>query len=266
MGISLGSTSGIGRMVTAIIGLLVMAVIALQFAPNVLLGVDTMFLEGKKALVLNGERMTRVVEKQSSPNDNADASWNNAASSAITTLTLTSATVGACQTDFTAYGLAENKSYYTPEGEEFATAAKTVPLAACAISDPSRSTVGVGGIWLLLVQVIGVVLIVGPIGFLAWMGTSWVRSAGMGGVGSIALIIGAVVGVVIIAETLATLFAPLDELVEMVSGQRLAMFQEGIGTITRELANFYVIGLAAALIGLGMLYWRTKGSGGMGGV
>lgn len=260
---AIGSFSGIGRIVTAIIGLLIMAVIALQFSPNVLMSINGMYMQGQSAAVLTstGERFTFLSAKDAGT-DGAAKTWEKVNNSGPkTTVAITGLGVAATGCTVTAPA----GSYYTPEGTlvKLATADTWPATPKCTTELAARSTTGLD-IWGLLIQVIGIVLTVGPIGFLSYMGANWVKTAGMAGSMGIAMIIGAVIGVVIIAETLSTLFDPLDALVRLIGGHQLAMFQTGIGAITKELVNFYVIGLAAALIGLGTLYWNNKGMTGNG--
>ena len=248
---SLGNVGNIGGVVTSIILVLVIGVLALNFAPNLLVSANAMYLEGERAAEINGELVNRVVAQGT--HTNADDAW--AAASTALLLTTTGDNGAACPAQA---NLADSTSYYTSKGTLVTTGASKAAPDGCTIHTPSNSTTGIGGLWTLLIQVVGLVMMIGPIAFLSFMASSWISSANIGGAMSIGVIIGVVIGVVVIGETLSTLFDPLDTLVNYVSGPRLDMFQTGIGGIARTLSNFYVIGLAAGLIPLGQLFWRSR--------
>ena len=273
---SLGVTGNIGGVVTGIILVLVLGVLALTFAPNILVAANGMYTEGIKAGKLgNEERITRLAKRDGT--DNADTTWKKAEGNSSLVFTLAPFTADGLTCSFDKevnQASGGDISYFTPKGTLITMAQGTASKdwadsgTTCQTSLPADSTTGIGGLWTLLIQVVGLVMMIGPITFLSFMAASWLRSANIGGAMSIGVIIAVVIGVVVIGETLSTLFAPLDVLVDYVSGPRLDMFQSGIGNIARTLSNFYVVGLAAGLIPLGQMFWRSKmGSGsGRGGV
>ena len=294
--LGLGSAGSMSKTIMSIIGIGISAIILLTFAPKIsgdvsgiaLLGANDGYCE------LNGEAMDRVLAKGSYTNPNE--AWRATGASKLTLtdssdvcripsiLDASNSAFGVLAWTLNQSRTRSGASYYTPQGEEVTgiitgTATVAVSTAAdlnCASTNftciesatggewqPQSTALAAGGLGTLvqlLFGVMGLLIPAGALGYLGSVGADLVSNKLGGGIATSILVV--VVGVVVVGAILPQIIAPLDTFFAAMDGNRYYIFSVGLGKIAGTISNFFGIALIAGVIGIGMMIWKGRGSGG----
>ena len=254
--LGLGSAGSMSKTIMSIIGIGISAIILLTFAPKIsgdvsgiaLLGATDGYCEVQGEAM---DRLTAVVVGTSSANE----IWK-ANSSTNTKLTQTPS-ADTCTAGTTTAGV-----YYTPQGEEATVVASTF-LVTGGEWKPQSTALAAGGLGTLvqlLFGVMGLLIPAGALGYLGSVGADLVSNKLGGGIATSILVV--VVGVVVVGAILPQIIDPLDTFFAAMDGNRYYIFSVGLGKIAGTISNFFGIALIAGVIGIGMMIWKGRGSGG----
>ena len=255
--IQMGDMSG---MIGAAITIAVAGIVLLTVAPGIVGDIDQIYLNGQNACVLNDERFIRISPAYSAP-ATADDTW--ALATAATALTVPTTPGTDCTLPTGATG---GDTFYTPGGLTI-TASSTPTVITqnvkSAAAFQSLTALGGGSLVTLLFGAMAIMLPVGAIAFLGFMGGQLVQQ-NVGSGGGMAVAIAAAIGTAVVAAILPSIFAPLDTFYNSLDGVRYAVYSTGIGRLGGVLSDFLAVALIAGIIVLGALLWRgQQNDGGM---
>ena len=262
--LSMGNMSG---MIGAAISIAVAGIVLLTVAPGIVGDIDQIYLNGQNACQFNDERFTRVSATGTGTDgaftaaETADAVWG-----AATAFTAVEVGSSACSLTISG-GTSGTTSVYTPGGQVLKASSATEQMPATVTrvaSFQSLTALGGGSLVTLLFGAMAIMLPVGAIAFLGYMGGQLVQqNVGQGG--GMAVAIAAAVGTAVVAAILPSVFQPLDSFYQSLDGIRYAVYSTGIGRLGGVLGDFLAVALIAGIIVLGALLWKgQKGDGGMG--
>ena len=287
--LGLGSAGSMSKTIMSIIGIGISAIILLTFAPKIsgdvsgiaLLGANDGYCE------VNGEAMDRVLAKGSYTNPNE--AWRATGPNKIM-LTEEGDRCRASALAADTTSPVASIPYYTPQGEDLAgvpygtgvgvtgAAAATSEATACTDTaatgsitcyqgfgewKPQSTALAAGGLGTLvqlLFGVMGLLIPAGALGYLGSVGADLVSNKLGGGIATSILVV--VVGVVVVGAILPQIIDPLDTFFAAMDGNRYYIFSVGLGKIAGTISNFFGIALIAGVIGIGMMIWKGRGSGG----
>ena len=239
-----------------VIGLVVwMAVFSL------LLGsVNQWYLQSVDAGVIGNERFDRVVLKGTGDLAGADKAWANVTSKstgsaaspdAATTYTLADDS-GACNVgDGTAITAAQ--TWFTPTGTEVKSTAGASVISGCKY-EAAGNIFGAGGLAGLIKIILQAAGIAPPIALLFVLGTfgsSFLRN--LGGHPILAAV-GTIILMLLLATLLNTLVPFLSTAFSAIDGNRFRMYEEGLGSISVIVGNFFGVVLVAGML---MVIWNA---------
>ena len=268
--IQMGDMSG---MIGAAITIAVAGIVLLTVAPGIVSDIDQIYLNGQRACVVGDERFTRISGGESfstggsptTPSRDAEESW--AQTTAFTALTIPTTGTGPCVLAANAAsGSSTSYRYFTPGGVPLTVVAGANAIAPATTSAPafqSLTALGGGSLVTLLFGAMAIMLPVGAIAFLGFMGGQLVQQ-NVGEGGGMAVAIAAAVGTAVVAAILPSVFSPLDDFYRALDGVRYAVYSTGIGRLGGVLGDFLAVALIAGIIVLGALLWRgQQNDGGM---
>lgn len=258
------SLGGMSTQIGAAIAIAIAAIVLLTVAPGIVGDIDQIYLTSQRTCLFGSERVTRLSPAYTG-SATAEATWNAATASTVKTLNIPSTNGTAC----TITSGASGNTYYTPGGQsvtEGGSGAITAPSnVVTAPSFESLNALGGGSLVQLLFGALAIMLPIGSIAFLGYLGGNLANQQ-IGGNNGMAVAIAAAVATAVVAAILPSVFAPLDSFYNSLDGIRYAVYATGIGQLAQVLGDFLAVALIAGIIVLGGLLWKgQKGDGGMNG-
>ena len=225
--------------------------------------VNGWYLLATPAGVVNNERFDRVALKGT--NNSADAAWTAAKTkvshggTAATTDANSYYMVGKTLTGDTAEITAittANQVFYTPLGTEVSVGSSTAGVFSGSEYQEAGSIFGLGGLSglvKLILQAAGLGLPIGALIGLASFGSAFVNRLGANPLmGAITMVIG-----LLLVGTLLNVLTPfVNNVSDSINGARYIMYDEGIGTLSVVISNFFAVVLVAGLI---YVAWQVIG-------
>ena len=243
----------VGRVLALIVWLVVFSLIVGS--------VNGWYLQSVDSGVVSGERFDRVVGKASG-DTNADDRWQKVTSvlstgSTGTTVSTTSAhklanSTGNCDLLGLANSGVTATTAYTPLGTEVSVNASG-QVANCEWSEAGAvfNAGGLGGLVEIILQAAGLAAPLALLFALGSFGTSFMRNMGSHP------ILAAVVMVILLllVATLLNTFVPfLTDAFEAIDKNRFQMFDEGLGSLSVVIGNFYGVVVVASMM---MVAWQV---------
>ena len=233
--------------------------------------VNGWYLLATPAGVVNNERFDRVALKGT--NNSADAAWTaaktkvshggTAATTDANSYYMVGKTLTADTAEITAITTA-NQVFYTPLGTEVSVGSSTAGVFSGSEYQEAGTIFGLGGLSglvKLILQAAGLGLPIGaglglPIGALiglASFGSAFVNRLGANPLmGAITMVIG-----LLLVGTLLNVLTPfVNNVSDSINGARYIMYDEGIGTLSVVISNFFAVVLVAGLI---YVAWQVIG-------
>ncbi len=250
---NIGSIGNIGMMVGSALGIGIAAIILLTFSPGIIGDMNGIHMFGKNTCEVNGERFDVVVAKGTGASAKADGAWE-----AGTAITLTNCGGSHTASDGTV-------TFFTPKGAEVratiaSNAFTTISGGTAKTAAKSVKALGDGRLANLITAVMCILVPVGAIAFLAYVGGELV--SGYAGGGILGRAIGVTVIVVLVGALLPEIFEPLDTLYNVLDGKRYTVFATGVGRIAGVVGDFLAISLYAGIVALGVMLWRGRSTSG----
>lgn len=250
---NIGSIGNIGMMVGAALGIGIAAIILLTFAPSIIGDMNGIHMFGKNTCEVNGERIDVVVAKGT--HKTADAAWTAG----------TAVAVSDCTAAADATNIGSNTKFYTPKGAEVTAAVASNAITGftggtAKTAAKSVKALGDGRLANLITAVMCILVPVGAIAFLAYVGGELV--SGYAGGGILGRAIGVTVIVVLVGALLPEIFTPLDNLYNVLDGKRYTVFASGVGRIAGVVGDFLAISLYAGIVALGVMLWKGRSTSG----
>ena len=224
--------------------------------------VNGWYLLATPAGVVNNERFDRVALKGT--NNSADAAWTAAKTkvshggTAATTDANSYYMVGKTLTGDTAEITAittANQVFYTPLGTEVSVGSSTAGVFSGSEYQEAGTIFlgGLSGLIKLILQAAGLGLPIGALIGLASFGSAFVNRLGANPLmGAITMVIG-----LLLVGTLLNVLTPfVNNVSNSINGARYIMYDEGIGTLSVVISNFFAVVLVAGLI---YVAWQVLG-------
>ena len=259
------SLGGMSTQIGAAIAIAIAAIVLLTVAPGIVGDIDQIYLTSQRTCMIGSERVTHLSPEYTG-SATAEATWNAATASTVKRLSIPSTNGTACTLQTAG---ADGKTYYTPGGtsvtEGASSAITAPPNVVSAPSFESLNALGGGSLVQLLFGALAIMLPIGSIAFLGYLGGNLANQQ-IGGNNGMAVAIAAAVATAVVAAILPSVFAPLDSFYNSLDGVRYAVYATGIGQLAQVLGDFLAVALIAGIIVLGGLLWKgQKGDGGMSG-
>ena len=253
------SLGGMSTQIGAAIAIAIAAIVLLTVAPGIVGDIDQIYLTSQRTCMVGSERVLRVAERTTAT-DTADQVWNAATSYTALVVPSTNGTDCTMPT-----GGTDGDVYYTPDGQ-IITEGATQSIDEDVKSTPSfesLNALGGGSLVQLLFGALSIMLPVGSITFLGYLGGQLANQQ-IGGNNGMAVAIAAAVATAVVAAILPNVFQPLDQFYNSLDGIRYAVYSTGIGQLAQILGDFLAVALIAGIIVLGALLWKgQKGDGAM---
>ena len=252
------SLGGMSTQIGAAIAIAIAAIVLLTVAPGIVGDIDQIYLTSQRTCLFGSERVLRVIDQVAS--STADADWN--AATAYKTLTVPDTNGEDCTLPT---GGSDGDKYWTPDGQTI-TEGASQSIDEDVKSTPSfesLNALGGGSLVQLLFGALSIMLPVGSITFLGYLGGQLANQQ-IGGNNGMAVAIAAAVATAVVAAILPNVFQPLDQFYNSLDGIRYAVYSTGIGQLAQILGDFLAVALIAGIIVLGALLWKgQKGDGAM---
>ena len=253
------SLGGMSTQIGAAIAIAIAAIVLLTVAPGIVGDIDQIYLTSQRTCMFNSERVLRVID-QSSASATADADWN--AATTFEAVTVASTNGGDCSIPSATSG----DKFWTPDGQILTGDTTATQIAEDFKATPSfesLNALGGGSLVQLLFGALSIMLPVGSITFLGYLGGQLANQQ-IGGNNGMAVAIAAAVATAVVAAILPNVFQPLDQFYNSLDGVRYAVYSTGIGQLAQILGDFLAVALIAGIIVLGALLWKgQKGDGAM---
>ena len=199
------------------------------------------YLQQAPAHVVDNERFDRLVAVGT--HKTADDAWE--VGTVLKQDAITAKADTCPKTEFET-DLANSTAYYTPLGTKITTnATGAIPNCKRDLPGAIFGAGGLSGLVALILQAAGLGLPIGALIGLASFGASFVSK--LGGSPIIAAIV-MVIGFLLIGTLLNVLTPFVNDAFDSINGDRFLMYDEGIGTLSNVISNFFAVVLVGGLI------------------
>ena len=251
------------NIITGPIGRLLLMIVFMTMFSLWLGGINQWYLQTIDACEINGERVDRIVLAGTNEVEDAwqGVTGSGAGAPSATNAGLLVATTGATTCSAGA-ALTANAKYYTPTGLEYTEGATANAVLEGSEWVEESTALEAGGLGPVIPTLFQAAILAPPVLLLTVLGSvasDFVKRAG--GSPIIAMVIMGVI-VLLFATILNTMIPFLTDAYEAIDGNRFRAMDEGIGSLSTVIGNFFGVSLVAGALSVAWTLFNSVRTGG----